>query len=325
MIVNPAHSFPDLEFGRRIGLPIRFGLTTTSITCEPETWPNPPIIKDGLSTRTGRFDGLNLSEAIKAYYDALNAGGFAQKVVDHGLPPCKLAVFSPRDGGEVHFDKRHAVFSTASDRPAPKQCSGLSCLGQLAASPLLAEILTQTSPSPTVIVPRGEISSTLLYARLLHLDLKGEPFEPREILALNNAQETKASSNAEEPNIGLALLANAPTAKPVVLKQQIMDQVHRFRTVHQDLIGDTPLEVESPLPDEPMITQLRKVKNALLSRNPDLAFGALYSIQKNLTTKQPHDKIGAGLLKAYRSVAYVLAGEEDPDNLHALESIWHNL
>ncbi|MET9629920.1 hypothetical protein ABZX92_20890 [Lentzea sp. NPDC006480] len=73
VVVNPAHSEADLDFARHAGLPIRFALADKPPTSDPDTWPQPPVIKRGV-TRAGQpFD-----EAAQTYLEELQAHGHAE-------------------------------------------------------------------------------------------------------------------------------------------------------------------------------------------------------------------------------------------------------
>lgn len=58
VVVNPAHSAVDLDFARQMGLPIRFALAESAVTCDPATWPEPPVVKKGTTNRAALYSIL---------------------------------------------------------------------------------------------------------------------------------------------------------------------------------------------------------------------------------------------------------------------------
>ncbi|TWP53796.1 class I tRNA ligase family protein [Lentzea tibetensis] len=81
VVVNPAHSEVDLEFAREVGLPVRFALADQPPTADPATWPAPPVIKQGVSLRTGQPH----DEAAQRYLDELCAAGHAEPISLPGI------------------------------------------------------------------------------------------------------------------------------------------------------------------------------------------------------------------------------------------------
>jgi hypothetical protein len=75
VVVNPAHSEADLDFARRIGLPVRFALADTPPTSDPTTWPDPPVVKRGRAP-----SGLPHDEAAQRYLEELRGQGHAELV-----------------------------------------------------------------------------------------------------------------------------------------------------------------------------------------------------------------------------------------------------
>ena len=105
VIVNPAHSHADYDCALEIGFPIRFGLVREIPTSDKTTWPVPPLIKEGFSTKTGRFDGLAASAAMQVYFDTLKGAGYANKYTDLGISSTKIASLKMSLSGQVTFCK----------------------------------------------------------------------------------------------------------------------------------------------------------------------------------------------------------------------------
>jgi hypothetical protein len=105
VVVNPAHSEVDLDFARRTGLPIRFALADRPPSCDPETWPRPPVVKRGV-TRTGQpFD-----QAARDYLDELVAHGHAEQTA---LPHLTKRHPNPELLAALMADPRATVITTA--------------------------------------------------------------------------------------------------------------------------------------------------------------------------------------------------------------------
>jgi len=110
VVVNPAHSSMDLTFAQKIGLPIRFGLSEGDITCRSSTWAEPPIIKTGKTTQTGRFDGLSVDEATDIYFEELSKNGFAIRYENLFIGKIKIASGSRNVDGNYMFCKTNNFY-----------------------------------------------------------------------------------------------------------------------------------------------------------------------------------------------------------------------
>src|SRR5262249_31995064 len=100
VLVNPAHDATDLEFARRIGLPIRFALAPEGSDA-PRSWPAPPVIRTGVAVRTGSFDGLTPGEAVNAYFGRIGEAGLGWRHTDHHLEERSLGTLVPDEGGSM--------------------------------------------------------------------------------------------------------------------------------------------------------------------------------------------------------------------------------
>ena len=101
VLVNPAHSQADLEFGREVGLPIKFSLLPDCASDDPKSWPQPPVSKTGSVVRSGRFDELKWDEAQAAFFNVLQARSLAKEVVDKSLDSMSIATVQLSDTGSL--------------------------------------------------------------------------------------------------------------------------------------------------------------------------------------------------------------------------------
>ena len=82
VLVNPAHDRVDLGFGRTVGLPIRFALVPHNFDGSPNTWPLPPVIKTGVTIKTGFYDGHSHYDAMEEYFKKLQSYDLAERYND---------------------------------------------------------------------------------------------------------------------------------------------------------------------------------------------------------------------------------------------------
>ena len=299
VIINPAHNQADLDFARKVGLPVRFGLVPGEVTAQPSTWPDAPVVKTGHTTKTGRFDNLTPEEAVKEYFEELHAAGHADRFTDIGV-------------GSYPILEEEA--GAGSER------------GALHPSGLLKEICGLDGADGTVIVSQAaEAGNALLFARCLFYDLYGKALVPEKVVLVQKVEGTKQSEEADGADkeaLCLAVLVQAQNGQPAVLKKQIMEQAERFLKNHRELKDAFGLAV--PEEKETGAGAYAKVKEALRGADYQKAFTGLYALQKPL-----HQGIGKGILplqavKRYFALAYVLLGDECPDGM-TVSGEWKDL
>ncbi len=197
VVVNPAHSAVDLDFAGKVGLPVRFSLALGPVTPEPKTWPQPPVIKQGTTIKTGFHDGLTPDQAVAQYFEALAAHGWAESATDRTLGAFKIASVS----GEPE-----SLLSTLLD-------------------------LDATAPF-AMFWPASEIESSLTFFRLLWFDVYGEHLHPQSLHVWQRVDPPQM----EVSNLPLAVLITGPLDQVGVIKQQVADQARTFIQGHQHLL-----------------------------------------------------------------------------------------
>lgn len=328
VLVNPAHDRVDLAFARRVGLQIRFALVPVEYIDKIGTWPTPPVIKTGITTKTGRFDGLNPHQAQDKYFEVLESNGLAERYTHLDAQSLGIADFVEVSPGDTLLcttcGNLENIPESATELSCPS-CQNKALIGKLNVGRTLQTLLSiDQNVAPVLVYPSAEAKSTLLLSRLLFFDLTGEPLMPAEVHSIQKTQTTKAS-NKSDVNLNLSLLVGAPTHQIVNLKQQIVEQTARFHRVHNELLNH--VEISRELPNEltgKCWEAARKIKNAILNKYPARIFTLLYAFQKRLSNLSPEAAAGDGIFAGYFVLAYILAGYELPSQIESSE-VWNRL
>lgn len=298
VLVNPAHDHVDLEFGRQVGLPIRFALVSADHTGDPQTWPQAPIIKSGVSIRTGPYDGLDVEAARRRYFDVLEERGLAQLHDDVRLPPAQVATLSPDPTGPLVYDDitgRISVFD--DDEAAPgaryviRPVPALTALAPLAETGIGKAVLVVSAAAqrdyieilPPLAADLGLTAADGFTVILL------APTEPTSALAHNFAH--------------LAVHVCAKIDQPAVVRQQSIDQLVRFVELHGQLM-DRSISPSTSVDAE--LAPARPIDVALASGDTVGAFKLLSTWQKSLIADAA---ASSEQLLAYRDRVWRLLGE----------------
>lgn len=325
VLVNPAHDATDLDFARRTGLPIRFGLVPPEYDGSPATWPLPPVIKAGVASRSGVCDGVPAAEAAEQYFDLLSARGLAERHVDVQAGQwCigRLRLGTAAEAKELAWRPGTRTLLAAGASGAPEDVAQEDVAQEVSAELVDGELLAaaaalaQPSAEPVLVCPAAEVAGTLLAVRALVRDLHGYDLTTQEVISVQKVQESKAEVAAEDSAedaaqvIDLALLGAAPLAQVAVLKQQVLDQAARFLRLHQELVTAPPVSAEELPVDKLDWNQAKPVTQVLdaLRLEPARAFAALYQLQKRLV-KGDSDPASC---RGYFVLAWLFAGLGGP-------------
>jgi len=315
--VNPAHDRVDLNFARQVGLPIRFGLIRTTVTSDASTWPEPPVIKEGKTYRTGNWDGIGHDEALARYFEVLNKHGYAESYVDRAVSSSRIASFTRADSGPALLCMQCSSVRTADNVERCDVCEGACVRGVFENEELFWTVMAlEPFDGVEILCPNAEIETTLLSMRLLFQDLFGRPFEPQKIYLMQDTEKTSKEVSAEIA--ALASIIAAPLDQLAVLRQPVLDQTQLFYQRHAKLVADfgpaTPASA-------PLDKSLLRAKESLMRWNLAEAFAAVYKFQKELSAK-PGDTI-PGLLPGYFTLAFVMSGAEYPPQLR-IADVWRD-
>jgi hypothetical protein len=299
VLVNPAHDATDLAFGRAVGLPIRFALVPPGFDGSPPTWLAPPVVKTGLTLRTGPYDGLSVGEAMERYFAVLEERGLARRARDVQAGRVRIGALVADREGDLAWDGARRRLAPADAAHTGDTAARVRC----AAEEVLALALDIGDRPVSIVCAAGEQAKSLLALRLLAFDLHGRPLAAAPLVLVQKAQ---AGGPAASPEVTrLALLVGAPAGQVAVLKQQVVEQAQRFVRLHSELLAAAPPELETPSAGP---KALSKVKEAILAGDPARAFSFLQQQQKQLAALPPEKRDGESGLAAYLAAACVVTG-----------------
>jgi leucyl-tRNA synthetase len=284
VIVNPAHSAADLEFARSVGLPVRFALAPQASAPDPATWPDPPVIKNGIVVRSGIADGQDYLAARQTYLDLLSAAKFATDYTDHVLATIPLVSMQ---AGESPAD----VVAACSAAP-----QGMA-----------ADVLAGQAAPGVALVASLAMSAELVAMRAMHIDLYGADItDPQVVLVGGTAGMPDGGTSAER---ALALLAIGPADQTATVKAPNLEQAQRFFEIHASM---SAAENAADLAASPARPAKRAASTYGLIKTGqfDRAFAELYKIQRDIR-KNP-DAVSAPDRHAYFALSYLVAGAPVP-------------
>lgn len=316
VLINPAHSKADLEFGRRVGLPIRFALVPPDFDGTPKTWPKPPYIKSGVAHHTGATDGLPFDQAREKYFAAIAENGLAERCTDNGMGAFQVATIIEGDGDAA--DAAQIEWDVTRRTIAGGAGSGRS-VRIVPSAALAAAEPTVRSAELTIVTPSSLVEKDLLAARLILAEPDIEP-------PVENAPEVRvvgaavSKVDAVPAALGLAMLVTAKPLDTLTLKPQHIEPCERFLQVHEELAAT---QGDAGLPANPEVEKAgAQVKALLLGDDLKRGFNQLYRMQKQLAkseTKSARD------LAIYHTLAFVLVGVSAATTEAAMTDVWNSL
>jgi hypothetical protein len=264
VLVNPAHNNTDLEFARRVGLPIRFGLSLDAQVDE-HSMPMPPVLKTGYAVRTGWLDGKPASQVHNDTINVLLRKGSARLHEDRRIPGEAIAVVkktSP-DQAELYWSPQ---YGTLHEDPT----KGLPVSVDFSPS-FLAAVTTVTHRPDHLQVDASLQKKNIGVLAGLIFDIGGpEAFVP---LTLLESVEYAGNRSEGDPAVDLALLVGEEPEKVLVIRKSLIDQIDSFLITSKKLSGR--LGDNGTLPPT-------QVTTALTQGDPVSAFRTLYQWQKQM-------------------------------------------
>lgn len=291
VLVNPAHDAVDLAFGRRIGLPIRFALVDKSAS-GGEGRPQPPIIKTGITIRTGEWDGLGCLEASAAYFNILVQRGLAVTHEDARLPMADIAVLTPSSQGQVSVDPRSSrIIPATSSHPQY----------DVGASAALAAATTIVSQESCALVASSRAQRSVFPVLVpLLIDIAPAHNSLTKVIALQPVESTKLG---DHPHFDFAVLVAARLDQPAVVRPQLIEQVERFVS-HHSAIARTWMSGTAHMDDRESFQRLQpKIAGAFEALDLASAFKLTYALQKEIAAGAVDDP---AVVAAYLMSAHLL-------------------
>ncbi len=312
VLINPGHNAADLEFSRKVGLPVRFSLATKDYDGAPADWPKPPFIKSGFAFRTGATDGLPFSEAKTKYFAAIAERGLVEEYTDSGMGTFQIAAMTADGDVELAWDPRRRTVGSFDD--------GADSVGVTLSPVLHAAEEHVRSAELTVVTPSTRVEDDLLALRLLLAEPGIEPAVKNapEVVVVSNAQLAKGV-DAEVPDdvLGLALLVSAGPLDTLSVKPQHIEPCERFLKVHESLSAREYVARQGLSPETAKAAG--QIKGLLGRQDLKQAFIQLYRLQKNLAKSE---SVGEQELLCYSALAHVLAGVSTPYGREQLAAAW---
>jgi hypothetical protein len=301
VLVNPAHDAVDLEFGRRIGLPIRFCLVPHAFDGTPATWPQPPVIKTGRAIKTGAFDGLPFQDAQRAYFEHMREHGLATRHDDVSTDRHAIARLVPDARGQVEWDP--VVSRPTFDGPRSGSTASRMRVESL---PLLLSVL-DGGHEPTVVSPSSERTGVLLGYRLLRADLSDAAPDVGQLHLVGAVQG--AVEGADPTHGAIAALVGGNPTDVVTVRGQMLEQVQRYLVRHDELVEVARRSTARIGDDEGVERTARQVKQSLVRQELKHAFTTLYRLQKQIADQHLEDSRSAD---AYFAVSHMMLGIRVP-------------
>ena len=315
VLINPGHNAADLEFSRKVGLPVRFSLAPKDYEGAPADWPKPPFIKSGYAFRTGATDGLPFSEAKTKYFAAIAERGLVEECTDSGMGTFQVAAMTADGDFELAWDHRRRTVGSLGD--------GADSV-RLTLSPVLHAAEEHVrSAELTVVTPSTRVEDDLLALRLLLAEPDIEPAvkDAPEVVVVSNAQLAKGvDADVQDDVLGLALLVSAGPLDTLSVKPQHIEPCERFLKVHESLSAREHVAGQDLSPE--IAKAAGQIKGLLGRQDLKQAFTQLYRLQKTLAKSE---SVGEQEMFCYSALAHVLAGVSTPYSHEHLATVWEKI
>jgi hypothetical protein len=285
VLVNPAHDAVDLEFGRTVGMPIRFALMPTGASDSPESWPAPPVIKQGTAIKTGRWDGMNVADARTAYRETLGERGLAKDHTDVRLPGYRIGTLTIDEGGPWRWTPEDGRLAPAGDG------DGGGRRARLEPAPVLAAAAAVVGGAEVVMMGATAVKSA---APLLVTLLKDGGVERMPAVQVTQTADYGGSREYDDA-LRLAYLVAGDPNQPATIKEALLEQTERFLAGLGEM-KERLAEVGEAPP--------KGVASALDRGDPVALFRELYRWQKDtLKSGKPVEE------RSYRAAVSALLGD----------------
>ncbi|OEC32957.1 Leucyl-tRNA synthetase, Domain 2 [Pseudomonas cuatrocienegasensis] len=264
VLVNPAHNRTDLDFARRVGLPIRFALSIEA-QADEHAMPVPPVLKTGHAVRAGFLDGKPAPQVHNETVNVLLRKGSARTHEDKRIPGEAIARIEPTtpEQAQLYWNPHLGTFHEHA-------VQGLPVRVEFSAS-FKAAVTTVTHRPDHLQVDASIQKKNIGVLAALIFDLGGlEAFVP---LTLLESVEYSGSRADGDQAVDLALLVGEEPEKVLVIRKALIDQIDSFLSGCQKL--SARLGENGTLPPDQV--------NTLLEHGDAVsAFRSLYQWQRQM-------------------------------------------
>jgi hypothetical protein len=184
----------------------------------------------------------------------------------------------------------------------------------------LADAVLSSTP-PMIVVANEDIETALLALRLALLDVERSDVRGSSIRIVQRA-DARGQTTLDQTDFSIAALLASDLAEVGAIKQQQIDQVARFRKLHEKLLaraGDG--ERGEPAKVQAALCKVRSIMEAGKYRD---AISQFLTAQKSIAEDGPESPSGITPLAPYFAVAFVISGLEAPVGVD-LGSAWRAL
>jgi hypothetical protein len=310
VLLNPGHNRPDLDFCRKVGLPVRFSLMTEGHDGSPESWIAPPFIKQGEAIRSGFADGQPFDRAKNVYFEAVSSWGLAEPATDYGLGSFAVAGLAEDGPVETPWHPGRRALG-----------GGLAERVRLSVSPVVLAADPETRASRlTVLVPAARVETDLLALRALLAEPSlGETGAAAPEVVVIGAVTVPATPVPAEV-AALAMLVSAGPLDTLTLKPQHIEPCERFLKVHETLAFAGLADGAAAAPETTKAAQ--QIKSLMNAFDLKQAFTQLYRLQKALAKGE---EAGEADVLVYAALAGVLTGADSRFDAEALAEAWSKI
>jgi leucyl-tRNA synthetase len=268
VLVNPAHNLTDLEFARRVGLPIRFALSLDP-SADETALPQAPLLKTGYAVRAGFLDGKQAQVVHNETVNVLLRKGVARLHEDKRIPGeviARISIGQSQDACEpgLYWNKQQGTLSLDAHQGVAVNVEFLPCFA--------AAVTTVQEKPRHLQVNAAEYKKRIGVLGALIYDLGGkQAFTP--LTLLESVEYAGAQQDTEA--LELALLVGEAPEKVLVIRKALIDQVESFLRSTRQLC--TRLDQGGAVPPATIMDYLHR-------GDPVSAFKGLHQWQKSVAS-----------------------------------------
>lgn len=258
VLINPGHNASDLRFAREVGLPIRFALHPEGSSDDQKNWPNPPVIRSGKAVRAGIFDGMSAAEVQSVTIEMLIESGLAKPHTDVSIPSILIAKLYPDPDGGLSIGENGIELESESGENTTSTKFFLKSYNLLDAAASISIRNANEVYVSSRATKREAVYLAVILNELLNDDLN---------LKVELVQGVEGKVPLEQgDHISLALLVGEVKEKPLVLRDQLLQQAKEFlknsekiRTSATSDLNEVPTKIEKTMEDGNLVSGYREL------------------------------------------------------------------